>query len=292
MNLRDLKYFVNLAETRHFGRAAEISHVSQPTLSMQLKKLEDELGVSLFERNNRNVMLTPVGEKILYQARDLLGMAQRIRDTARQHSNPFGGELRLGAFPTLAPYLLPQITPRITETYPDLTLLLVEEKTDQLLHALAEGKLDAALVALPAADARLEAIPLFDEPFLLAVPQGHALNTRKFIEQKDLQSHRLLLLDEGHCLRDQALSVCALAGTAEHQDFRATSMETLKQMVANGVGITLVPAMAAQPHPNIRYIPFTAPAPSRSIGLVHRRTTPRLPLLKALAELIARQHTA
>src|SRR5690606_35920919 len=235
VNLRDLRYLVALAEHRHFGRAAEASFVSQPTLSTQIRKLEEELGVALFERAPRKVMLTPVGREIVERARKVLADVDQLAEIARRSQDPEAGTVRLGLFPTLGPYLLPHVLPGLRERFPRLEFLLVEDKTDALLERLRDGRLDAAVLALPLADEQLHAEPLFDEPFVLATPAGHPLAGRGPLAVDDLDEERLLLLEEGHCLREQALDVCRLAGAGE-RDFRATSLETLRQMVAAGVG--------------------------------------------------------
>jgi LysR family transcriptional regulator, hydrogen peroxide-inducible genes activator len=247
MNLRDLRYLVALAEYRHFGRAAEACFVSQPTLSTQIKKIEDELGVTLVERAPRNVMLTPTGAEIAKRAQRVLAEVEQIRDIARRSLDPEAGTLKLGLFPTLGPYLLPHVVPLLRKRFPRLELLLTEEKTELLLHQLHEGRIDAALLALPLHEEQLHAEPLFEEPFVLAVPAGHALASRSVLRMRDLREQRLLLLDDGHCLREQALDVCQRAGAGEKDGFRATSLETLRQMVAAGVGITLLPLLAVQP---------------------------------------------
>ncbi|HSE11201.1 MAG TPA: LysR substrate-binding domain-containing protein, partial [Rudaea sp.] len=219
MNLRDLRYLVALAEHRHFGRAAEASFVSQPTLSTQIKKLEDELGVALVERTPRKVLLTEVGREIAQRAREVLNEVDQIRAIARRTLDPESGTVRLGIFPTLGPYLLPHVVPRIRERFPRLELLLVEEKTEVALRQLREGRLDAAVLALPIHDDQLHAEFLFEEPFVLAVPEGHELARRKGLKLEDLSDQSLLLLEDGHCLRDQALAVCHLAGASEKTGF-------------------------------------------------------------------------
>jgi LysR family hydrogen peroxide-inducible transcriptional activator len=286
MNLRDLEYLVAVAELRHFGKAAERCHVSQPTLSMQLKKLEVYLGVQLFERINKQVMITPVGEKILDYAIRILQDAQEIKKTAKTAQDPLAGDFRLGAFPTLAPYFLPLAIPALIKKLPKLKLFLIEEKTAQLLEKLKGGDLDAALVALPIEGVGLEIISLFKDPFLLAVPLGHPLANRKHVDQYDIRGERLLLLEEGHCLRLQALEVCSLIGVSESQDFRATSLETLRQMVALGVGITLIPKLAMRKTDGIAYIAFDKPKISRTIGLVLRKTSSRKECIEIMASVM------
>lgn len=286
MNLRDLQYLVAVVEHRHFGKAAEQCHTSQPTLSMQLKKLEGTLGVQLFERSSKKVMVTPIGEAIAAKARHILQDSRDIRDMAKAAQDPFAGEFRLGAFPTLAPYFLPRAVPAIHKKLPKLKLLLVEEKTLLLLERLKAGTLDAALLALPIEEAGLETTPLFDDPFLLAVAPSHPLAKRKHIHQRDLKGEQLLLLEDGHCLRSQALEVCSLIGSSEQQEFRATSLETLRQMVASGVGITLMPQLAIGKDKSVCYIPFAGLAPSRSIGLVWRKHAARVQCIHAICKIL------
>ncbi|MEO6137783.1 MAG: LysR substrate-binding domain-containing protein [Luteimonas sp.] len=288
MNLRDLRYLVALAEHRHFGRAASASFVSQPTLSTQIRKLESELGVSLVERAPRRVMLTPIGRDIAERARRVLADVAQMGEVARRSQNPEAGTVRLGLFPTLAPYLLPHVLPAVRTRFPLLELLLVEEKTDVILSRLREGRLDACLVALPVHDDQLHVEPLFEEPFVLAVPQSHRFAARNApLALDDLDHEPLLLLEEGHCLRDQALDVCRLAGADERDGFRATSLETLRQMVAAGVGITLLPMLAVQPpvppSPGIHLLVFRDKPPSRTIAMIWRRSSAMAGLLLQLA---------
>lgn len=286
MNLRDLKYFLSVAERKHFGRAAEECCVSQPTLSGQVKKLEEELGVTLLERTNRRVMPTDTGERIAHVARRILREVETIEDIARGSRDPMSGNFRLGAFPTLSTYLFPDLAPKVKATLPNIRLILIEEKTDLLVEKLRNGDMDAAFLALPIHDDFLVSEPLFDDEFLLAVPEGHALCSADRIEQASLSSHKLLLLDEGHCLRDQALDVCRLSGIAEEEDFRATGLETLRQMVMAGTGITFMPKIAVKPNETgIAYLPFAGEAPHRTIGLVWRKTTAREQVVKVIADL-------
>lgn len=291
MNLRDLRYLVAVAQHRHFGRAAASCFVSQPTLSTQIRKLEEELGVTLIERAPRRVLLTPIGRDIAERARRILTEVDQLREAARRAADPEAGTVRLGLFPTLGPYLLPHVMPAIRAQMPRLELLLVEEKTDTLLRMLREGRLDAGLLALPVHGPQLHVEPLFEEPFVLAVPDRHPLARRKGpIRLDDLAHESLLLLEEGHCLRDQALDVCHLAGAEEKPEFRATSLETLRQMVAAGVGITLLPVLAVQPpvprSPAVRLLAFEDPAPSRRIAMVWRPTSALRPCLDRLSSLI------
>ncbi|MEC8066847.1 MAG: LysR substrate-binding domain-containing protein [Pseudomonadota bacterium] len=283
MNLRDLKYFISVAKHQHFGKAAEESYVSQPALSMQLKKLEEELGVQLFERTNKSVQITAVGEDILAYAKNIVKMSEDIQSIAKTHHDPFAGEIKLGAFPTLAPYFLPHIVPIVSKKFQNLKLLLVEEKTDNLLESLNEGKIDGAFLALPIDDEGLECTPLLEDEFLLAVSPYHHYAKLKSIEVEDLKDDCLLLLEEGHCLRDQALDICSKTGACENQNFRATSLETLRQMVAANVGITLIPQMAMKHNDGLVYIPFGKNKPTRKIGLVWRKKSSRI---KALTEIV------
>ncbi|KGI76997.1 DNA-binding transcriptional regulator OxyR [Oleiagrimonas soli] len=292
MNLRDLHYLVALAEHCHFGRAAEACFVSQPTLSTQIRKLEDELGVTLVERTPRKVLLTDVGREIAARARDVLNEAEQIRAIARRTRDPESGTVRLGIFPTLGPYLLPHVIPMLREAFPRLELLLVEEKTEVVLERLREGKLDAGILALPIHEESLHVEFLFEEPFLLAVPEQHALAERKRLRLDDLAEESLLLLEDGHCLRDQALEVCQLAGAGERTGFRATSLETLRQMVAANVGITLLPTLAVNPPvarvENMRLIEFGGHPPHRRVAMIWRKSSAMDGFLKRLADVFRR----
>ncbi|MFN8987492.1 MAG: LysR substrate-binding domain-containing protein, partial [Burkholderiales bacterium] len=243
MNLRDLRYLMALADHKHFGRAADASFVSQPTLSTQLKKFEEELGVSLIERNPRNVMLTAVGEAVVARARVMMREADEIRAIARRSKDPESGLLKLGIFPTLGPYLLPHIIPAMVARYPKLELILVEEKTEVILRKLHDGELDCGVLAMPIPEDNLHVEFLFEEDFVLAVPKLHPMAKQKRAKLADLAEEKLLLLDDGHCLRDQALEVCQMAGAGERSGFRATSLETLRHMVAANAGMTLMPAL-------------------------------------------------
>lgn len=288
MNLRDLHYLVTVAENRHFGKAAELCHVSQPSLSVQIKKLEETLGIQLFERTNKHVMVTAIGKDIVERAKKLLRDAEEIKAVAKAHHNPFAGQIRIGAFPTLAPYFFPHIIPKLRKALPDLKLLLVEEKTEILVNKIQQGEIDAAFLALPIEGEGLHSLPLFDDPFLLAVPSTHPLANKKRIKQSDILEDELLLLEEGHCLRSQALEVCHAMKVGEYQDFRATSLETLRQMVASGIGITLMPQLAAHKHKDITYIPFAPPSPSRSIGLVWRKTSALTACFQKIGKIAAK----
>ncbi|MEX2498105.1 MAG: LysR substrate-binding domain-containing protein [Wenzhouxiangellaceae bacterium] len=291
MNLRAVHYLVTLADVRHFSKAAERCHVSQPTLSTQIRKLEEELDVQLVERSPRKVMLTEVGEEIVERARAMLADADAIRAIARRSKDPHSGTMRIGIFPTLAPYFLPHVVPEIRKRFPRLTLRLFEEKTEDVIAMLRQGRLDAGLLALPIEAEQLDTRVLFEEPFVLAVPESHALGSKKTITLDDLKDEELLLLEDGHCLREQALEVCQLAGAHEKLDFHATSMETLRQMVAAGTGITLMPVMSVRPPiahtENLVTRPFAQPGPKRTIALVWRKSTALGGFLEELAEIFS-----
>lgn len=290
MNLRDLRYLVALADHKHFGRAAEASFVSQPTLSTQLKKLEDELGMALVERNPRNVLLTEVGEAVVARAKVILREADEIKAIARRAKDPESGMVRLGIFPTLAPYLLPHVVPNIVKRFPRLELILVEDKTEVILKKLHDGALDAGVLALPIHDDSLHVEFLFEETFVLALPKHHRLAKARRVKLADLAMESLLLLDDGHCLRDQALEVCAMTGAAEKPGFRATSLETLRHMVSANVGITLLPALSVHaPAPNspgVTLVPFFDPAPHRRIAMIWRRTSALKEFLQQLVPIL------
>ncbi|MDF1829156.1 LysR substrate-binding domain-containing protein [Cycloclasticus pugetii] len=286
MNLRDLKYIVAVAETKSFVKAAEQCFVSQPTLSMQIKKLENSLNIKIFERNNKHVLVTEIGKQVIETAKRILQDAEHISILAKHEQDPFAGDFTLGAFPTIAPYILPKLIPLIKKKLPNLRLILVEEKTDILLHKLKTGLIDAALLAGPIHDESLIAEKLFDDEFKLAVATHHPLAEQTIINPDELTNQPLLLLDEGHCLRDQALQFCQLSGIDEEQNVRATSLETLRQMVIAGTGITFMPTISIQNNDdNIRYIPFEEPKPKRTIYLVSRQTNPRTELIKQLKNL-------
>lgn len=287
MNLRDLKYFISVAKHQHFGKAAEESYVSQPALSMQLKKLEEELGIQLFERTNKTVRITPVGEEILACAKSIIALTDDIHSIAKSYQDPLAGEIRIGAFPTLAPYFLPHIVPVLSKEFPKLKLLLVEDKTDNLIEQLKEGKIDAAFLALPVYDEMFNHELILEDEFLLATSPYHHYAKKEFVEMEDLQDDCLLLLSEGHCLRDQALDVCGTTGACENQNFRATSLETLRQMVSANVGITLIPQMAMKHNDGLIYIPFKTRKPKREIALFWRKKSSRI---QAIDEILKSIH--
>lgn len=270
MNLRDLEYFVAVAELGHFGRAAERCFCSQPTLSGQLRRLEEELGAPLFERSPQRVALTPFGEKALKPAREALEASGRIGELAKAMRDPMAGEFILAAIPTIGPYLWPQALRPLAATLPAMRFLLREEQTRVLLESLRSGAVDAGVLAFPLDTPGLEMVDLWEESFVLAAPVGHPLAASSPADLSALKGAELLLLEEGHCLRDQALEVCALAGAAEREGFRATSLESLREMVRYGIGITLLPESAARPEEGLVLVPFAKP-PSRKVGLAWRK---------------------
>jgi len=290
MNLRDLRYLVALADERHFGKAAERCYVSQPTLSAQIRKLEEYLGVPLVERQPRRVALTEPGAKIVERARRLLQEADAIVELAKTDRDPLAGALKLALIPTVGPYLLPHVVGRIKRDVPRVKLLLYEYQTQPLIDKLRAGEIDVGVVALPAELDGLESQPLFDEPFMLAVPAHHPLADKDRVRVDDLKGETLLLLEDGHCLRDQALEVCGRVRVSAEQDYRATSLETLRQMVAAGHGVTLLPQLAAETPVGtargLRIRPFVKPAPGRTIGAVWRRSTTRGKVIAAVAASI------
>lgn len=288
MNIRDLEYVVAVADLKHFSRAAEACHVSQPALSTQIRKLESTLGVTIFERGHGQVLLTECGAEIVSRARLVLRDVAQIEEVARRTRDPRAGTIRLGIFPTLGPYLLPHVMPMIRQQFPELDVMLFEEKTPDLINNLNEGRLDAGLLALPVADDRLTTVSLFSEPFVLAVPTSHPLAVGEApITNQDLRGHTALLLEDGHCLRDHALDVCQLAGLDEKPGFRATSLETLRQMVATGAGVTLLPVLATKTPmadaTGIALRSFAAPPPRREIALVYRKAAANQGFLAELA---------
>lgn len=287
MNLRDLTYLIAVAETEHFGQAAERCHVSQPTLSMQIKKLEDELGVQLFERTNKSVMVTPVGNALVQQARQVLGEINTLKQIANNAKDPFSGEFRLGIIPTMGPYLLPKLLRLIKKHLPKIDIIVYENKTQVILSELRSGLLDAIILAPPIDDDHLTVHELFEEPFLLALPKQHPLSQKSSIRLKDIENEDLLLLEEGHCLRSQALAVCNKVGAKDRSGFKATSLETLRHLVASGAGITLLPEMATQStHANLTLKPFSKPIPTRKIGIAWRQNSARQVCCEKIFSLI------
>lgn len=279
MNLRDLEYFIAVAELKHFGQAAAKVFVSQPTLSMQLKKLEEYLGVVLFERTNKQVALTPAGAALYPQARAIILAAKNFQEAAKVYKDPQKGKLRLGVIPTIAPYYLPTFLPLMRKHFPELQIEVSEVKTDGIIKNLNEHELDLGLLALPIHEPHLQNLPLFDEPFLLAI----SYDKRDQVQHiKDIKSQHLLLLEEGHCLRDQALEFCKKAGASAPADIRATSLETIRALVINGVGYTLMPEMAATPTHGLYYKKLV-PEPMRTIGFLYRDSAPQVSLFKEMA---------
>ncbi len=279
LSLAELRYAVALAEHGHFGRAASACHVTQPTLSGQIKKLETTLRARLFERTSKRVHTTPLGAEIVEAARAVLDGVDAIADLADRRREPLSGPLRLAMIPTLGPYYLPRIAPLLAREFPRLAVVFRELKTSDLLAEIARRELDAGILALPVATRGLEVEPLFDEPFWVLAPAGHRLARLKAVREEQLGGERVLLLDEGHCLRDQALEICQDARPAAPggADFRATSIETLRHMVAAGMGVTLLPALALG-EPAVAAAaarPFADPQPGRRMALVWRRSHPR-----------------
>ncbi|MCC4266033.1 DNA-binding transcriptional regulator OxyR [Oceanimonas baumannii] len=291
MNLRDLEYLVALAEERHFRKAAEKCFVSQPTLSGQLRKLEDELGVLLMERTSRKVLFTPAGDAITAQARRVLAATKELRDIARTFTEPMSGELHIGLIPTVGPYLLPHIIPALKQHFPELHIFLYEAQTQVLLKQLADGDLDCLILAQLDGMENFGSMPLYDEPMLLALPAGHRWADREEIGLGELKGEKLLMLEDGHCLRDQAMGFCFAAGIGEDSHFKATSLETLRNMVAAGSGLTLIPQLAVNRHhenDSVHYLKVTDPQPCRSIALLHRAHSVRRPCFNEMARVISR----
>jgi LysR family hydrogen peroxide-inducible transcriptional activator len=292
LKLKDLRYLTALAATRHFGQAAAACFVSQPTLSAQLRKLERYLGVQLVERQPRRVLLTEAVAAIAARARQSVATSDEIVRLARDWRDPLAGTLRVATLPTVGPYLLPQVLPRLRKALPRLELLLFEYQTTPMLARLHSGELDLGIIALPAPEAGFESRALYDEPFLLAVPAQHRLASRRQVQVSDLDDEALLLLEDGHCLREQALAVCARSRVHEKQDFRATSLETLRQMVAAGAGVTLLPALACRGAyggaAGMRVLNLVKPVPTRHIGAVWRPSSTRTAAIAACCELFAR----
>ncbi len=290
MNLRELEYLVAVAEEHHFHKAAQRCYVSQPTLSGQLKKLEDELGVLLVERSTRQVMMTDVGEAVAEQARSVLAQVKGIREIADSFQDVMAGELHLGLIPTIAPYLLPLIMPEMRKQYPKLKLWLHEYQTSVLLEKLHRAELDVLILALPVDSDEFAELDLFQEPFQLAVPRDELLADQSMITMGDLGDRELLLLEEGHCLRHQALDVCFMAGATENTAFHASSLETLRHMVGEGMGLTLMPELAVPRKQTmkdpIRYLPFKDPKPSRRIGMLYRKGSYREQAFTNIQKLI------
>ena len=293
MTLTELKYIVALARERHFGRAAAACHVSQPTLSVGIKKLEDELELKLFERNANDISVTPLGAEVIRQAQVVLEQSQAIKEIAKRGKDPLAGPLRLGVIYTIGPYLLPDLVKRVIDLTPQMPLILQENFTVKLLEQLRSGDIDCAILAEPFPDTNLETLPLYDEPFLAALPAHHPLANSDNITAEQLKAETMLLLGTGHCFRDHVLQVCPefarFASDAEgiQKTFEGSSLETIKHMVASGMGVTLVPRLsvptaswAASPY--VRYLPFESDAPTRRVVLAWRRSYPRGEAIAAL----------
>ena len=311
MTLTELKYIVAVAREKHFGKGAEACRVSQPTLSVAIKKLEAELQVKLFERNANEITVTPLGEQIVRQAQSVLEQADAIRDIAKRGKDPLAGPLRLGVIHTIGPYLLPDLVGQAIEQTPQMPLMLQENFTVKLLEALRNGEIDCAILAEPFPDTNLAIAPLYDEPFMAAVPSSHPLAARRSVTAEEIKKQTMLLLGNGHCFRDHVLEVCPeFARFSSHSDgisksFEGSSLETIKHMVAAGMGITLVPrlgvpkeslagvkkgkraaAVPAEQPSFIKYLPFEGHVPSRRVVLVWRRSFTRYEAIAALRNAI------
>jgi LysR family hydrogen peroxide-inducible transcriptional activator len=295
MTLTELKYIVALARERHFGRAAEACFVSQPTLSVAIRKLEDELGVQLFERGGTEISVTPIGEQIVEQAQRVLEQSNAIREIAAQGRDPLAGPLRVGVIYTIGPYLLPHLIRRMIADVPQMPLLLQENFTTKLLELLRQGDIDAAILADPFDDHGLVTQGVYDEPFIVAVPRVHPWARRRNVRSEELKEQTMLLLGTGHCFRDQVLEVCpelsrfSQASAGIQKTFEGSSLETIRHMVASGIGITVLPR-TARPDLNedglLHYLPFEEPPPFRRVSLVWRKSYPRLAAIEALRQAI------
>jgi len=294
VTLTELRYIVAVARERHFGRAAEACFVSQPTLSVAVKKLEDELDVKLFERGSSEISVTPLGEEIVRQAQAVIEQAASIKEIAKRGKDPLAGPLRLGIIYTIGPYLLPELVRHTIDMFPQMPLVLQENFTAKLLDMLRTGDLDAAIMAEPFPDTGLAIAPLYDEPFMIAVPATHPLAARDSIPSEELKEETMLLLGTGHCFRDHVLEVCPeyarFSSKAEgiRKSFEGSSLETIKHMVASGMGLTVVPQLSvpAEPQPHVRYVRFADPVPMRRVVLAWRRTFTRYEAIAALRNAI------
>ena len=293
MTLTELRYIVAVARERHFGRAAETCFVSQPTLSVAVKKLEEELGVPLFERGPGEVTVTPAGQKIVEQAQRVLEEAARVKELAAAGRDPLAGPLRLGAIYTIGPYLLPKLIPVLRRSAPSLQLLIQENFTHRLAEMLKSGEVDVILIALPFEEPGIETRAVYDEPFVVAVPKGHPWEGRKRVSSEELTKESLLLLGEGHCFRDQVLEFCHTMRARNRNPLARTveggSLETIRQMVAGGVGVTVLPSTsvnAAGASDLIRILPFAKPVPSRRVALAWRKSFPRPEAIEVLRKAI------
>ena len=294
MTLTELRYIVAVAREKHFGRAAEACFVSQPTLSVAIKKLEEELEVKIFERGSSEISLTPLGEAIVRQAQGVIEQAQGIREIAKRGKDPLAGPVRLGLIYTIGPYLLPELVRHTIALTPQMPLILQENFTVKLLDMLRTGELDCAIVAEPFPDSGLALAPLYDEPFLVAVPKAHPLARRASISSEELKRETMLLLGAGHCFRDQVLEVCPefarFSSDTEgiKKSFEGSSLETIRHMVASGMGITVVPALSVgpEPQPLLSFVPFTPPVPTRRVVLAWRRSYTRYEAIAALRNAV------
>jgi LysR family hydrogen peroxide-inducible transcriptional activator len=294
VTLTELRYVVAVARERHFGHAAEACFVSQPTLSVAVKKLEEELGVTLFERGPGEVTVTPTGQRIVEQAQRVLEEASRVKDLAAAGRDPIAGPLRLGAIYTIGPYLLPKLIPILRRTVPAMQLHIQENFTHRLAESLKSGEVDVILIALPFDEPGVETLAVYDEPFMVAIPKGHAWEGRKRITSEELTKESLLLLGEGHCFRDQVLEFCHTLRSRDRNSLARTveggSLETIRQMVAGGVGITVLPSTSVNsnsgPGDLIRILPFARPVPSRRVALAWRKSFPRPEAIEALRKAI------
>ncbi len=286
MNLRDMDYLVAVAHHKSFSKAANACHVSQPTLSSQVKKIEQRLGAQIFERSNKSVMVTSVGHAIIECAQAVLEQVERMEQLAKLQQDPLSGPCHIGAFPTLAPYVFPRILGALKTQLPNIEWFFVEEKTQVLIERFEQGQIDLALLAKPVESDKLEFISLFDDPFVIGVPDDHPLAERNELDIEHLRAHEILLLEDGHCLRDQAMEVCHRLGTQYNKGFQATSLETLRQMVKAGTAVTLFPTISLAGHTQIKTIPFKPPAPTRTIGLCYRKTYANLELVNRIKDLL------
>ena len=296
MTLTELKYIVAVAREKHFGHAAEACFVAQPTLSVAIKKLEDELGVPIFERGGSEISMTPLGSQIVAQAERVLEQTAAIREIAKQNKDPLTGQLRLGVIYTVAPYLLPQLVRNMIERVPQMPLVLQENFTAKLVEMLRQGELDAAIMAQPFPQQGLLVQPLYDEPFVVAMPSSHPWSGRERISSADLKNETMLLLGNGHCFRDQVLEVCpemarfSTTGDGIARTFEGSSLETIRHMVASGIGITVlpkasVPDMQAQDG-LLRYVPFEKPVPTRRVVIAWRKSFTRRPAIEAVRQAV------
>ena len=296
MTLTELKYIVAVAREKHFGRAAEACFVAQPTLSVAIKKLEDELGVPIFERGGTEISVTPIGEQIIAQAEHVLEQTATIKNIAKQNKDPLVGPLRLGIIYTIAPYLLPQLVRSMIEEVPQMPLVLQENFTVRLIELLRAGELDAAIMALPFPEQGLMVQPLYDEPFVVAMPRHHQWADRSAISSADLKTETMLLLGAGHCFRDQVLEVCpemsrfSNSGAGIARTFEGSSLETIRHMVASGIGITVLPKASTpsitDPDSMLRYIPFEQPLPSRRVVIAWRKSFTRSGAIEAVRQAV------